>query len=362
MVGIVHNPWRRIGLRAVILALLGALVLAGSARAAEPGVGAILPEAAGSVPETVLSGPTPVAAPETILSSGSGPEAATPPAELTPPSSSLPPVVKPPETAPPAAPPAAETAPPAAPPAPETVQLPTAPEALTPPATPEAVLSTISGQAKTPTPETVLSGAAGAGKEQETLVLGSVSGDQGSVLVLTPVGGGPQPPPGGPTAGSGLPEVANTSSAGRPTLGAAAKMTVAQRVRQFDCDLSSLGEHAASGCSAGWLGAQRLLSPSPAGLGATAASVAASAGPPPTGGGHGGSGPGSPPVNPAPGPTPAPSGASGSAAGSSGIALSGFLTLAGLLLLGAPRAMRRLRLSCQPWRTACFVLIPERPG
>ena len=25
-------------------------------------------------------------------------------------------------------------------------------------------------------------------------------------------------------------------------------------------------------------------------------------------------------------------------------------------------ALRRLRLSCQPWRTACFVLIPERPG
>jgi hypothetical protein len=48
--------------------------------------------------------------------------------------------------------------------------------------------------------------------------------------------------------------------------------------------------------------------------------------------------------------------------GGSGMGLSTFLTLAGLLLLGAPRAMRRLRLSCEPWLTACFVLIPERPG
>jgi hypothetical protein len=49
-------------------------------------------------------------------------------------------------------------------------------------------------------------------------------------------------------------------------------------------------------------------------------------------------------------------------ASGSGTALSIFLTLAGLLLMAAPRAMRRLRLSCQPWLTACFVLIPERPG
>jgi hypothetical protein len=352
MVGIVHNPWRRIGLRAVILALLGALLLTGSARASETGVGGILPEAVSaapetvlSVPEAVLSGSTPVAAPETILSSGSGAEGITPPAEV-PPSLPVPPVAKTPVGDPPA-------------PAPEIVQPTPAPEAVAPAPTPEAVLS-ISGQAKTPTSETVLSGAATAGKEQETMA--SVSGDQGSTLAVTPIGGGGQPPPAGPTAGSGLPEVANASSAGLPTLGAAAKMTVAQRVRQFDCDLSSLGEHAASGCSAGWPGAQRLLSAAPTGLQATAASVAASAGSPPTGGGHGGPGPGSPPVNPAPGPTPAPSGASGSAAGSSGIALSGFLTLAGLLLLGAPRAMRRLRLSFQPWLTACFVLIPERPG
>ena len=42
--------------------------------------------------------------------------------------------------------------------------------------------------------------------------------------------------------------------------------------------------------------------------------------------------------------------------------LSGFLIFAGLLLLAAPRVLRRLRLACQPWLTAFFVLIPERPG
>jgi hypothetical protein len=330
----------------VILALLGALVLAGSARAAEAGEGA-LPEAGLQAPETVLSGPTPVPAPETILT-GSGPEAATPPSEA--------PVPAPVPTAP-----SPETAPPVPAPSPETVRSTPAPEAATPIPTPETVLS-VSGQEKTPTPEAVLSGASAPGnKGQETLVTGSGSGDQGSALVVIPTGGPQQPPGGAPGGALGLPEVATASNVGPPTVGAAAKMTVAQRAQQFDCDLSSFGEHQSSGCSAGWLGAQRLLSQSPMGLVATAASVAASAGSPPTGG-HGGSGTGSPPVNPAPGPTPAPSGASGSAAGSSGIGLSGFLTLAGLLLLGAPRAMRRLRLSCQPWRTACFVLIPERPG
>ncbi|HEY5046155.1 MAG TPA: hypothetical protein VII53_09900, partial [Solirubrobacteraceae bacterium] len=66
-------------------------------------------------------------------------------------------------------------------------------------------------------------------------------------------------------------------------------------------------------------------------------------------------------VTPPPG--QAPGGAfGGSATGGSGVALSSFSSLAGLLLHAAPRAMRRLRLSCRPWLTAFFVLIPERPG
>jgi hypothetical protein len=79
------------------------------------------------------------------------------------------------------------------------------------------------------------------------------------------------------------------------------------------------------------------------------------------GGGSGSSPGGSGPISPQPG--PAPGGAFGGAAGGgSGIALSGFPTFAGHLLMGAPLAMRRLRLSFQPWLTAFFVLIPERPG
>jgi hypothetical protein len=114
-------------------------------------------------------------------------------------------------------------------------------------------------------------------------------------------------------------------------------------------------------CTAGWLGTQRFLAASSMGFVRAAASLTPTLAGAPAGGGHGRSAVGSPPVSPAPG--TAPSGASGGVAmGASGLALSGFLTLAGLLLLGAPRAMCRLRLSSQPWLTACFVLIPERPG
>ncbi len=79
-------------------------------------------------------------------------------------------------------------------------------------------------------------------------------------------------------------------------------------------------------------------------------------------GGRSGDSPGgSSPIGPPSEPTP--SGTFGGAAGGgSGTALSGVPTFAGHLLLGAPLAMRRLRLSFQPWLTAFFVLIPERPG
>jgi hypothetical protein len=66
---------------------------------------------------------------------------------------------------------------------------------------------------------------------------------------------------------------------------------------------------------------------------------------------------------PSPSPAPAGGSAGGSAGGGgSGGGLTGFITLLGLLLLAAPRALRRLRLRCEPWLTAFFVLIPERPG
>jgi len=95
-------------------------------------------------------------------------------------------------------------------------------------------------------------------------------------------------------------------------------------------------------------------------LGAAGSALATST----VGAGSGGSdtraGPGSHGV-PGAVPIPAPSGVSGSAA-AAGFAVSICLTIAALLLLAAPRAMRRLRLPREPWLDARFVLIPERPG
>jgi hypothetical protein len=79
---------------------------------------------------------------------------------------------------------------------------------------------------------------------------------------------------------------------------------------------------------------------------------------PTSGAGHNGSPPASIPSSPG----PSPGGVSESTAAACGFALSIFLTLAGLAMLAAPRAMRRLRLASEPWRLASFVLIPERPG
>jgi hypothetical protein len=121
------------------------------------------------------------------------------------------------------------------------------------------------------------------------------------------------------------------------------------------CSITSL--RSPGGCGTGLLPVQSL------GIGSTV--LAATSGGTAAAGGasdndHGGSVGGGRPVEPTPG--PAPGGASGSsAAGGSGLALSGLLTLAGLLGLAAPRALRRLRLSSEPWLSASFALIPERP-
>jgi hypothetical protein len=136
------------------------------------------------------------------------------------------------------------------------------------------------------------------------------------------------------------------------------RLTVAQRAADLSCQLSGLSRAATQACTAGWSNTQSFPTAS-AVLGAGASTTTGTGGSP--GGGYGGSTGGGRTVIPPPGPAPTGS-FGGSAAGASGIALSGFFTLAGLLLLAGPLAMRRLRLSCQPWLTAFFVLIPERPG
>jgi hypothetical protein len=177
----------------------------------------------------------------------------------------------------------------------------------------------------------------------------------------SPVVAGTLPP--GPT-----PPTAEATGPQSPTVRALsgsekhAKLAAAQRAEAFSCELSVLGGRTTDNCAAGWLGGKRVLDAPAAGFASVAVALAARvAGAPPPGGGHGGSAGANTPVSPTPGPTP--SGASGAAVGgASGVGPSGFLSLAGLLMLAAPRALRRLRLSSRPWLTACFVLIPERPG
>jgi len=118
-----------------------------------------------------------------------------------------------------------------------------------------------------------------------------------------------------------------------------------------------------SSCAVRWPAIQRLFSEAPVGYAGagTAGALAVGRGGGPPGGGHGGAAYETPPMTPGPG--PAPSGAAGGAAvGGAGVAPTAFLALVGLLLLAAPHVLRRLRLSTVPWRTAFFVLIPERPG
>jgi hypothetical protein len=147
-----------------------------------------------------------------------------------------------------------------------------------------------------------------------------------------------------------------TSSADVAAL--ARRMIAAQRAENFNRALGGLGLSLTG--TAGGLDGSGLLSASAALVDDLSGGATSSMGAP-AGGRSGGSPGGSSPIGPPPG--PAPNGTFGGVAGGgAGIALSGFPTFAGHLLQGAPVAMRRLRLSFQPWLTAFFVLIPERPG
>jgi hypothetical protein len=179
---------------------------------------------------------------------------------------------------------------------------------------------------------------------------------EGSAVVIAPAG--PQPPaPTTPSEGGPPSETITISAA------AAARGRSAEPGERLSCELSALGGPLIGNCAAGWLATP--------GTEARASSSSALGGPSLAAAGSGGSPGGnaeSPAVNnrplaPASGGS-APGGAAGgvAAGGAGGLGLSAFLTIAGLLLLAAPHAMRRLRLSCLPWRTAFFVLIPERPG
>ncbi len=172
------------------------------------------------------------------------------------------------------------------------------------------------------------------------------------------------PPPTGPTGSEVVnlagPSAASGSSA--PLSPEAAK--IVQRDEQRSCQLSLLGAPATAHCVAAWSGvapARQAAATVPDDSAVASVLVAATA----AGNGNGGHGSGgNGPISPSP--VPSPGGATGggvaSGAGGGGVGLAGFLTLIGLTLLAAPRALRHLRLSCRPYRTAFFVLIPERPG
>ncbi len=140
-----------------------------------------------------------------------------------------------------------------------------------------------------------------------------------------------------------------------------ARIGASQHPTGLGCTLAALEGTVTSSCAVRWLAPQGVPLAATT-LATTATAWTSNVEGAPAEGDRGGTGAGSHPSNPAPG--PAPSGASGGSAGGSGsgLALSAFLTLAGLLLLAAPRALCRLRLACRPWLTAFFVLIPERPG
>jgi hypothetical protein len=362
VLGITQNFSTRIVAKALLcvtvatLVLLGTLILGGSASAAAP-VAEQTPEVTPSaepVKEEAKEAATPVKPVQEV----------TPPAEpvAEPAPEDTPPAQPSPEPAPevtPSAEPVAEPAPevtpsaePVAEPAPEvTPPAEPAPE-VTPPAEPikveaEEIAPTV------PTTEPVAQGLpsspaapqdAAPPDDSSDPAAAEASNDPIGPLTMDPVAGDP----GEPSA---------TLATGPTSTNAPLRLTAARRAGALSWKFSGLAGPVTDNCSAGWVGAQSLLSASTVDFatGETARrSVRAS-------GGSDGSEGGGRSVSPPPG--SAPSGAfGGSAAGGSGIAFSDFSTLAGVLHLAAPRAMRRLRLSCQPWTTAFFVLIPERPG
>ena len=374
MLGIAHNPWMRtvykvtLCLRMVALALLGALVLAASAHAAgeaSPGGSGsteapVAPEAGGSgaASEDPPGSSTPPLLPgETPESGGVAPEKApenvSTPVEKGPETVRIPVARRTRRSHPSSRKSCPEVLPP---PVAEILPLEKAPELPKIPAGGEKeAVSVGSGAEKSsedPPPPTIVDAPATLTRSDlgyATPEIGyEAAPDVQGALINSPT----ETPPSGGSLELGASEAA-------ASVAAVAQISNAQRAGELSCELSSLSGDMSGGCSSEWLAPQRFLSGSPASYAAAVAALAPTTGSPGDGG-HGGVAVGSPPVSPGPG--PAPAGAAGSSAGASGLALSGFLTLAGLLLLGAPRAMRRLRLSCQPWRTACFVLIPERPG
>jgi hypothetical protein len=349
---------RGLCVRSAVIVVLGTLILATSARAAEP-VSQAAREGKSAAPLA------PEAMPPVETPSEAGSESAPPGEKLGEPSAEDPPPAETTESE---------------------AQAPAPVEAVTEALPPPPPVETLSEPAPAPAPpveavkeatvepihltaETAASGTSGAEQGKEgapTQIASSVVGE----AAPAPTGAQVATMPGVPTVavsatesgplgaaltmGTRIVEPAVRGVSARAT---GVQLSAAQRAADLNCELSGLSSPDTDNCTAGWLAGQSLSSTSPAYL---ITAVAATAGTRAGGAGAGSQG-GSRSVTPPPG--PAPSGAFGSAAaGSCGTAPTGFFMVGGHLRLVTPRAMRRLRLSCQPWRTAFFVLIPERPG
>ena len=133
------------------------------------------------------------------------------------------------------------------------------------------------------------------------------------------------------------------------------------RAGQATCELAEIGGGITVGRAGDWLEISTASADLPSPFAIAGASRTATTSGAPAGSQDGGSAVENHPPAPFPGPGPGGAGGAAAAGGSPGSALSPSFTLAGVLLQAEPRAMRRLRLSQQSWRTSFFVLIPERP-
>jgi hypothetical protein len=367
----------RLCLRALLLALLGVLVLAASAQADEFWTESPSPEsqqAPATGQEAQPSEPLPqdeapaneTPASESPASQGGSeaPQGEAPPSEQGTGSSS-----ETAETPASEAPVEQESAPPTETPA-VTPEPESPPVAAQPAETPEeAQPATPSSGAEEPThakagavEDSEETGASGGGSSARSASVTTTTTEpiaQDTTRIATAA---VQDPPTGPPA-TITAQIAELA-ASEAQSGGKHVATASKQAGRFGCELAALSGDMTDNCTVGWLGSTHELtssiSTSPAIAAVSSLALAGSTPNGPAGGEHDGFVVSGPPMTPAPG--PAPSGASGAATGGgSGAGVSIFLTLAGLLLLGAPRAMRRFRLSYEPWLAGCFVLIPERP-
>jgi hypothetical protein len=333
---------RLLGLGACLTAVLAALIFAGVAHAAEP--------SGAEGKEPVSTEQTPSAPPaEPVVEEPATPPTSEPVAEETP----TPPPAEEPATPPTSEPVAEET--PTPPPAEAIIE-----EPVTPP-----TIEAITDEALAPAEDEHV--------VDETTARSGSSGTVDAHSPPAPVEGeGEIEDEAPPETPIGLTVSPTAASQGQPTLassaavpagdspGRAAGALNGQQSESLSCALSGLGGFAPGSCGATLFGPQIFLSQSAVGFAGAGADSQSATAAVPNDAGHGGSTADVHPAGQSPG--PAPGGASGGSAVGGSAGCSSCLTLAGLLRLSGPRAMRRLRLSCEPWLTACFVLIPERPG